>query len=99
MRAINSKTVTMKRSLFLIIAFIAFNTTFAQELPTNVNTLKERISLSGYAQTGYRYDDRTDLNTFDIKRIIFMAEGKITDKWLCYFMYTFGGTLAEIYSQ
>jgi phosphate-selective porin len=89
----------MKRSLFLIIAFLALNTTFAQELPTNVNTLKERINLSGYAQTGYTYDDRTDLSTFDIKRIIFMAEGKITDKWLCYFMYTFGGTLTEIYSQ
>ena len=52
-----------------------------------VNTLKERISLAGYAQVGYTYDDAGEKasNTFDLKRVIFMARGKITDKWSCYF--------------
>lgn len=29
------------------------------------------------------------MNTFDIKRIIFMAHGQITDRWTCDFMYDF----------
>jgi hypothetical protein len=94
----------MKRNLFsFIIAFIALNNAFAQESPTNavVNTLRERIDLSGYAQTGYTYDDHVNSNTFDIKRIIFMAQGKITNEWLVYFMYTFGpgSSLTEIYTE
>lgn len=55
-----------------------------------VNTLKERITLAGYAQLGYTYDDAAKkMNTFDIKRIIFMAHGQITDRWTCDFMYDF----------
>lgn len=67
-----------------------------------VNTLKERIILQGYAQAGYTYNDADDAdNNFDIKRIIFMAEGKITDKWSLFFMYNFngGGTLLEMYTD
>jgi hypothetical protein len=97
-------TTFMKRNLFcIIIAFIALNNTFAQESPINavINTLRERIDLSGYAQTGYTYDDQVKSNTFDIKRIIFMAQGKITDEWLFYFMYTLasGSSLTEIYTE
>ena len=51
-----------------------------------VNTLKGRISLAGSAQLGYTYDDAAKPdNTFDIKRIIFMAHGKITKRWTCDF--------------
>lgn len=67
-----------------------------------VNTLKERITLAGYAQLGYTYDDAAKkMNTFDIKRIIFMAHGKITDRWTCDFMYDFynGGMLLEVYTD
>lgn len=56
----------------------------------------------GYIQAGYTYDDTaTPDNNFDIKRIIFMAEGKITDNWSLYFMYNFnsGGTLLEAYTD
>ena len=77
------------RKTLLQLSMIAFilsglqNTLTAQEkTPLNqvVNTLKERISLAGYAQLGYTYDDAANPdNTFDIKRIIFMAHGKITD--------------------
>lgn len=67
-----------------------------------VNTLKERITLSGYAQAGYTYSTETDgQNSFDIKRIIFMANGQITDRWRCYFMFNFnnGGNLLELYTE
>lgn len=95
----------MRRILLFIALLFATHYLAAQEgtsLNKVVNTLKDRISLAGYAQTGYTYDDLNGgSNTFDIKRIIFMAEGKITDKWSCYFMYNFagGGELLEVYTE
>ena len=68
-----------------------------------VNTLKERITLEGYAQVGYTYDDSGEgkTNTFEIKRVIMMARGKITDRWSCYFMYSFANTgkILEAYTE
>lgn len=97
----------MKRFLFSLAILITFLPAFAQEkksgnLEKVVNTLKERINLMGYIQAGYTYDDMVKPdNDFDIKRIIFMAEGKVTDKWSLFFMYNFkgGGTLLEAYTD
>lgn len=94
----------MKRILCSVVLFLATLSLSAQtvSLDKAINTLKERISLSGYAQTGYTYDDNNDKsNSFDVKRIIFMARGHITDNWSCYFMYNFksGGKLLEVYME
>lgn len=68
-----------------------------------VNTLKERVTLSGYVQTVYTYDDAETAsnNTFEIRRAILMAQGQITDRWLCYFMYSFANTgkILEAYTE
>lgn len=91
-----------KTHLFLLIFIFPFALA-AQEnsLGKVVNTLKERISLSAYAQLGYTYNSVANPdNTFDIKRIIFMADGKITEHWSCYFMYDFAVTaLQELYTS
>ncbi len=93
----------MKKTLLSLITILAIGHVSAQEnINKVVNTLKERITLSGYAQVGYTYNDAaTPDNTFDVKRIIFMADGKITDEWSCYFMYDFnaGGNLLEVYTE
>lgn len=95
----------MKRILLSCLLFLSVLTLKAQDACLNdvVNTLKERISLAGYAQVGYTYEDDGDKlsNTFDIKRVIFMARGKITDKWSCYFMYSFANTgkILEAYTE
>ena len=86
----------MKRILLSCLLLLSIHTLKAQDTRLNnvVNTLKERITLAGYAQVGYTYDDAGEKasNTFDLKRAIFMARGKITDKWSCYFMYSFANT-------
>lgn len=67
-----------------------------------VNTLKERITLQGYIQVGYSYDDRSEKNnSFNVNRAILMARGQITDRWSCYFMYSFAGTgkILEAYTE
>ena len=96
------KTLLLQLSIIVLCITGAQNVLFAQEqtsLNQVVNTLKERISLAGYAQLGYTYDDAAKPdNTFDIKRIIFMAHGNITKRWTCDFMYDFynGGMLLEV---
>lgn len=59
-----------------------------------VNTLGKRISLHGYLQMGYTYEDDEDSNpnTFEIKRAILIAKGKITDRWTLNFMFNLSGT-------
>ena len=95
----------MRRILLSFILLSATCILKAQDACLNdvVNTLKDRISLSGYAQVGYTYDDAGEgtSNTFDIKRVIFMARGKITDKWSAYFMYSFANTgkILEAYTE
>ncbi|AVM53880.1 porin [Bacteroides zoogleoformans] len=79
--------------------------TAAQETNLNkaINTFKERITLSGYAQVGYTYTDKTPNkeNSFGIKRAILLTNGKITDKWSAFFMYSFGSTgkILEAYTE
>ena len=72
----------MKRILLSCLLLLSIYTLKAQDTRLNnvVNTLKERITLAGYAQVGYTYDDAGEKasNTFDLKRAIFMARGKIT---------------------
>ncbi|MCR4920169.1 MAG: porin [Bacteroidaceae bacterium] len=63
--------------------------------------LAERIQLHGYAQGGYNYTHRdgTDANTFEIKRVIFWAEARITDRWSFLFMHNFSGEVQEYYTD
>ncbi len=66
------------------------------------NTVKNRISLQGYVQVGYTCDSRDgEGNTFDLRRVILMASGRITDKLQCHFMYSFANTgkILEAYAE
>lgn len=92
----------MRNTLFILFMFLFSCSLVAQEtFGKVVNTLKEHINLSAYAQLGYTYNSAADPdNTFDIKRVIFMADGKITERWSCYFMYDFAvSSLQELYTS
>ena len=71
----------MRNTLFILLMFVFPGSLVAQEtLGKVVNTLQERINLSAYAQLGYTYNSAADPdNTFDIKRVIFMADGVIEE--------------------
>lgn len=95
--------------LLSFICLLFMQSIWAQEkqegkaLGTVVNTLKEHLTLEGYAQVGYSYDDSGNekTNSFDIKRAILMLRGKITDRWSCYFSYNFANTgkILEVYTE
>lgn len=99
----------MKKTLITLL-LLALTATLAQAQEENknnvnkvVNTLKDRLTLEGYAQLAYTYDDTegAKANTFEVKRAIMMVRGKITDKWSCYFMYSFANTgkILEAYTE
>ena len=98
----------MKRKLIpLLLCLLIAVPFYAQEKKNNlnnvVNTLKERLTVEGYAQMAYTYDDTEGAraNTFEVKRAILMLRGKITDRWSCYFSYNFANTsrILEVYTE
>ena len=96
----------MKKRLISWLLFLAAtHYAAAQETTVNnwVNTLKDRLTVEGYAQMAYTYDDTegAKANTFEVKRAILMLRGKITDRWSCYFSYNFANTgkILEVYTE
>ena len=63
--------------------------------------LQSRIKLHGYAQAGYTYSYQggENKNTFDLKRVLFWAEAKITDRWSFLFMHDFSSVVQEYYTD
>ena len=59
----------------------------------------DRIELHGYAQGGYSYDDINGktTSTFNLKRTLFWAKARITDRFSFMFMHDFSSVVQEYY--
>lgn len=88
-----------KHLLAASLLMLATGSLSAQKSAKDVaNTLKERITLSGYAQGGFTsawipsssYGETKNLTTFDVKRIVLMAHANITNKWSVFYMGSLG---------
>ena len=66
-----------------------------------VQELQSRIKLHGYAHAGYTlsHKDGQNTNTFDLKRVLFWAEARITDRWSFLFMHDFSSVVQEFYTD
>lgn len=106
----------MKKIAALLVSLILVQLVVSQTAPEKteskknvlsdpvLRTFKERINLMGYAQMGYTASNEKGVdvnNNFDIKRIIFMADAKITDKWHAFFMSNLNknASLLEVYTE
>jgi len=105
----------MKRLLLIACLFIVYLTLYAAEeeqkdekpLGTTLSVLLNRVKLSGYGQVGYTYNSNdggqkksTPTNTFDLKRIMFVAEAEVFNNMTMFFMYDFGaGKTHEIWGE
>ena len=69
--------------------------------PDWLQDLSTRIQLHGYAQGGFNYThkDGQDQSTFEIKRVLFWANAKITDRWSFLFMHDFSSVVQEFYTD
>lgn len=72
-----------------------------EKAPNWLKDVADRINLHGYAQGGYSYShvDGTNTNTFELKRVLFWAEARITDRWSFLFMHDFSSVVQEYYTE
>lgn len=92
----------MRRTLTVALTLLLSCNLFAQyEVKTLFNTLKERITISGYAQAGFTYNsNQSPSNEFDLKRVVVTARGEITDRWSATLMANFKtGKMLEFYTD
>ena len=61
--------------------------------------LTDRVELHGYAQGGYSYDNAggKTTSTYNLKRTLFWAKGRITDRFSFMFMHDFSSVVQEYY--
>jgi len=102
------KIVIMLCMLAMAIAMPAQSVQKEQkEMPDWMQELKERITLNGYAQGGYSYQNQTDAtnserratNDFNLKRTLLWAKARITDRWSFLFMHDFSSVVQEFYTD
>jgi hypothetical protein len=60
-----------------------------------------RITLNGYAQAGWSYQDPNGVktNSYNLKRTLLWAKARITDRWSFLFMHDFNSVVQEFYTD
>ena len=63
--------------------------------------LTDRITLNGYAQAGWSYQDINGKKTngYNLKRTLLWAKAQITDRWSFLFMHDFSSVVQEYYAD
>ena len=72
-----------------------------EKLPDWVKDVAERVELHGYAQGGYNYTHKggEDVSNFELKRVLFWVNARITDRWSFLFMHDFSSVVQEFYTD
>jgi hypothetical protein len=71
------------------------------EKPDWLKELTSRITLNGYAQGGWSYQDPNGekTNAYNLKRTLLWAKARITDRWSFLFMHDFSSVVQEFYTD
>lgn len=92
--------------LTLCVATLMANTAAVNSQTNSSSTnwmdeLSKRITLNGYAQAGYAYQDQENAETsdFNLKRTLLWAKADITDRWSFLFMVDFNSEVQEFYTD
>lgn len=66
-----------------------------------VNTIKEHVSINGYAHAGYAYSDTNGKtkSDFNLKRTLLWAKVKVTDRLTALFMHDFNSEVQEYWAD
>ena len=99
------KSETCKRRLLTVL--IAMGGTMmatAQQKSSEPDWTKDftsRITLNGYAQGGWSYQDPNGKpqNAYNLKRTLLWAKARITDRWSFLFMHDFSSVVQEFYTD
>ena len=96
----------MKKTFTIILLALCSIGSFAQEnkdihAKDIINTVKERLTVTGFLQAGYDYEDGANAqNSFNLKRADLAVTAKITDHWKAMFAYAFAnGSVQELWTE
>ena len=92
------------RLLTVMIALGSGLVATAQQKSSEIDWTKDftsRITLNGYAQGGWSYQDANDKpqNAYNLKRTLLWAKARITDRWSFMFMHDFSSVVQEYYTD
>ncbi|MCR4919355.1 MAG: OprO/OprP family phosphate-selective porin [Prevotella sp.] len=96
---------TLKAALLTLLLTITCGTIAPAQTggdePDWTKELTSRITLNGYAQAGWSYQDRNGVqtNSYNLKRTLLWAKARITDRWSFLFMHDFNSEVQEFYAD
>ena len=98
MKAKGVKTTLLTMAIATIIPTTAIAQQANNQTTDWMKELTSRIELHGYAQGGYSYDDIAGTtSTFNLKRTLFWAKARVTDRFSFLFMHDFSSVVQEYY--
>ena len=94
----------MWRTLAVALAVFSSVAAMGQQKSSETDWMKDftsRITLNGYAQGGWSYQDLNDhkTNSYNLKRTLLWAKARITDRWSFMFMHDFSSVVQEYYTD
>ena len=99
-------TIRLIRKATLVVAMALLGSPAAmgqdkKEQPDWMQELTSRITLNGYAQAGWSYQDINGqkTNAYNLKRTLLWAKARITDRWSFLFMHDFSSVVQEYYTD
>ena len=87
--------------LAVALAALSSSAAMGQQDTDWMKDLSSRITLNGYAQGGWAYQDPngTKTNAYNLKRTLLWAKARITDRWSFLFMHDFSSVVQEFYTD
>ena len=99
------KRKTCDLKLFVVaVAMVLSTMAHAQQKDSEIDWMKDftsRITLNGYAQAGWSYQDANSqkTNAYNLKRTLLWAKARITDRWSFLFMHDVSSVVQEFYTD
>ena len=84
-----------------LVASLSLMAQQSQGEPDWMKDLTSRITLNGYAQAGWSYQNPNgkSQNSYNLKRTLLWAKARITDRWSFLFMHDFSSVVQEFYTD
>lgn len=98
------KQTWMAATLAVVLAVFSSTAAMGQkkkDTPLWMEDFTSRITLNGYAQGGWSYQDiyGEKTNSYNLKRTLLWAKARITDRWSFLFMHDFSSVPQEFYTD
>lgn len=92
------------RTLAAVLAVFSSVAAMGQQTTSDTDWMKDftsRITLNGYAQGGWSYQDINGqkTNSYNLKRTLLWAKARITNRWSFLFMHDFSSVVQEFYTD